>query len=189
MARAIRFYETEQQAQAALDELNNMGIPDNMVVLLAPSVGTEESAVRAAIAKGRLPGSQINAATAALRKGRTLLSVELPYGAGQRVEDILESHQPVDTDSLVSVPELNPAPLSDFLGIPTLLGDGASRTRLMKGPKNSSFGFPLLTRGGRPMFGAVKTFRKNSSMGLPLLSKNPAPLSSMFKLKLLSGRR
>ena len=187
MAKSVRLFETEQQAQDAMAKLKDIGLGDNMIVLLTPSPGSEESAVRDAIAAGKLPGIQVNVATKALRAGRSVLSVELPYGAGQRVDDILASCNPVDTEMLADVPSANASPFSDFLGIPTLI-DGTSSTRLLSGPKERSMGFPLLTRGGKPMFGAVKPFRKNSSMGLPLLSNNPTPLSSLFKLKLLSGR-
>jgi len=190
MANSVRFYETAEQAQDAAAKLREIGLGDNMIGLLTPAIGAEESAVRDAIAAGTLPGTQINVVTQALRDGRSVLSVELPYGAGQRVDDILESFNPVDSDKLVSVPDSNPSPLSDFLGIPTLVsGSGSSTTRLLDGPKERSMGFPLLTKGGRPMFGVkLKQFRKNSSMGLPLLSNNAAPLSSMFKLKLLTKR-
>ena len=184
MATAVRMYESEQQAEDAAAKLAAIGIGDNFTVLLKPAFGTEESSVKAAIADGKLPGSQVNVATKALRNGRSVLSVALPYGMGQRVEDILESCKPVDTDALVDVLPSNPSPLSDFLGIPTLIG-GRSGTRLLDGPREKSLGFRLLTRNGRPMFGGLKQFRKNSSLGFKLLTSGGRPT---FPTKLMSGR-
>lgn len=185
MATAVRMYESEQQAEEAASKLAELGIGNNLMVLLKPAFGAEESSVRDAIAAGRLPGSQVNVATKALRDGRSILSVELPYGMGQRVEDILESCNPVDTEKLVDLPSSNPSPLSDFFGIPTLVSSGSSSTKLIDGPKERSLGFPLLTKGGRPIFGVkLKQFRKNSSMGLKLLTDG----KPMFPVKLLKHR-
>ncbi len=181
MARCVRMYETEQQGQDAVSKLEAIGVGSNMFVVLNPDFGNEESTVRSAVADGRLPGGLGNAVTQALKKGRTIVSTELPYGAGQRVEDILDSCGPVDTDSLPEVMPSNPAPFSDFFGIPTL-ARSRSTTRLSKGPQSRSFGLALLSSNPAPLSSIFKLPMKSkrpkhASFGLPLLSKKLSPLA------------
>jgi hypothetical protein len=66
--------------------------------------------------------------------------------------------------------ELSPkaAPLSSLVGLKTLSDRSGRAWR-------SSFGIPMVTRGGSP-----------TSLGLPLLARNPAPLSSAFGMRVLS---
>ena len=196
MLMGVRMYANEQNARDAAAKLVEADfIDEGAVFVLTPDPGAEEVAVRQAVGKKLLPGSHARLAVEALRKGRTVVSVPLPY-EGQAVLDIMDSCGSVDVDAHPVHYDHDPTPLSDLLGLKVLIPSGSS-TRLLTGSrivfrnflglplltksagtKNSSFGMPLLSR---------PVSEKDSSFGLPLLSKNGTPLSSMLGLKLLTG--
>lgn len=94
-------------------------------------------------------------------------------------------------NGLVYGDEQRAAPLSDFLGIPTIWRR-PSKLRLWDMKIELSFGFLLLSAKQTPLSSLlrlpVKSGRsgKKSSFGLPLLSSKATPLSSMFRLPVLT---
>lgn len=180
MLKGVRMYDSEQNARDAAAALMAAGLNRSEILVLTPAAGREAEVVRSAIADGMLPGSHVHAATEALKNGRTVLSVGLPY-MSQYTLDVMDSFGPVDTDELPKQMPRRPAPLSEFLGIPVLI-DSKSRTRLLKPSLDRSFGFPTLTSGTSNT--KLITRRSNTK-----LIDNPAPLSSMIGLKTLTGRK
>lgn len=211
MLMGVRIYTEEQHARDAAAALMAAGLSRSAVNVLVPVAGQEAATVHSAIDDRRLPGSHVHAATEALRKGQTVLAVDLPYES-QVAIDIMERYGPVETDTLPSLPRRNPAPLSDLLGIPVLSGT-ESRATLVSGgrsrfvmdffpllkdgvaKKRTSFGFPLLKKG---LTGKDKSFgfpllkepvaKKNKSFGFPMLSKPVHKRETSFGFPMLINR-
>ncbi len=193
MSSIARIYPSEQQAMEAARGLEQEGFGAFTMVLTPSEVaGREAAAVQLAVERERLPGSQAKVCAASLQQGRSLVAVSAPFGCGQQVTRILDDAGPVDTERLPPPSRRNPAPFSDFLGIPVL---SEQRPRTDLSIVSYSLGEPRLSRNPAPLSSRVglKTLvryrRRNSSLGLPLLSRNPTPLSSLLRLKTLSGFR
>ena len=124
-----------------------------------------------------------------VQRGRVAVLVKPAFGFGARAKAVLDSCNPVD----VEMPEYKapqPAPLSEFLGIPVLT-DTKPRARLIPRPSGTSFGFGLLSTNPAPLSSllGLKVLSNgpgNSSFGLPLLSKPKSHWTSSFGLPLLS---
>ena len=188
MSLTVRIYETEQQARSAVAQLMAKDFPEDSIYLLTPAPGQEPQTVKAAIEAGKLPSSHANIGTQSLRKGRSIVALELRYGKGQVAIDIMDSCGAVDTDVLPAYLPRDPSPFSDSFGIPVLLRDSRSTTKLLTRSSKSftsSFGLPLLSKNQRGK-ASLSTKRKNSSFGLPLLSKNQRGKSSSFGFSTLS---
>jgi hypothetical protein len=208
MLMGVRIYAEEQHARDAAAALMDAGLSARAVNVLVPEPGRESEIVQAAIEDRRLPGSHVHAATEALRKGQTVLAVDLPYESRATMA-IMERYGPVETAKLPSPSQRNPAPLSSLLGLPVLT-ESRGQTTVVRGSnrhimdffplltepksKKSSFGIPLLSKPtakrdksfGFPML-SKPTARKEKSFGFPLLIRDKAaPLSSLFGLKLLT---
>lgn len=189
MMVTVRIYPSEAQAREAASRLDQAGFDD--VAIFTSTADEADMLVRRAVREGRLPGSYTGVCIRSLQQGRAVVAVPTPYGAGQLAIDVLESCGAVDSDALPPYLTRNPAPLSDFLGIP-VLAKFSSMTDLSIIPY--TFGAPKLSRNAAPLsslFGlktlsASKT-KRTSSFGLPLLSRNPAPLSSLFRIKTLTS--
>ena len=196
MIPTVRMYATEQQARDVAEKIADKGFDEDAISLITPTVGGEAEAVDVAIRDGFVPSDYRDVCAQALRRGRSIVAFKMPtFGSGQVLLDIMQSHGPVDTELLPQRRQpRQPAPLSDFLGIPTLT-DRAPRARLLPARVDISFGMRTLSHKAAPLSSAIGFTTKagrprNSSMGLPLLSRNPAPLSSMFGLPLLTkGKR
>jgi hypothetical protein len=178
-------YETEQQARDMANLLVERGFRREDIALLTPSPGAEMATVREAIDHGQLPGSHVNVAAEALRVGRGLVTVKAPFSYEALAEEILDSGHPVDTDKLPYVVPDNPAPFSEFMGFP-VLSKRKPYAQLLKGDQRIIFSSflglkPLSNKPPRAKLKAFKPF-----LGLKPLSSNPTPLSSMFRLKLLT---
>jgi hypothetical protein len=105
--------------------------------------------------------------------------------------DIMDKFGPVETETLPSVSRRNPAPLSDLLGIPTLV-ESRGQTTVVRGSnqfvmdfvplltehksKTTSFGMPLLSK---------PTAKKDKSFGFPLLKEGLAKKDKSFGFPLL----
>lgn len=191
MLMGVRMYADEQHARDAAAALVAAGLRRNAVNVLVPESGREAQIVRSAIDDRRLPGSHVHVATEALRKGQTVLSVDLPYES-QVAIDIMERYGPVETEKLPRVPRRSPAPLSELLGIP-VLSSSSSRATLARGQsrfvmdffpllkegvakKDRSFGLPLLKEG---------LTRKDKSFGFPLLKEGLTKKDKSFGIPLL----
>lgn len=188
MSLTVRIYETEQQARNAVAKLVEKDFPADSIYLLTPKPGQEEQSVAAAIGGGRLPPSHANLAKQMIRKGRSIVALELRYGMGQVAIDIMDSCGAVDTDKLPEYLPRNPSPFSDSFGLPVLLRDSRSTTKLLSRSSTAfrtSFGIPLLSKNQRGK-ASLSSKRKNSSFGLPLLSKNQRGKSSSFGFSTLS---
>ncbi len=199
MSMIVRVYSNEDIARQAARALSETGFPDDTIALISSPPGIDPDAarvVRNAIDEGRLPGSYVRVATRAISAGQSIVTIEAPFGRGQIATDVLARFDPVATEELPRYAPDNPAPLSDFLGIPTLTEGrpdasdmsywsnyhlfGEPRITSNPAPLSSRFGMKLLTESKRDW---------RSSLGLPLLSKNPAPLSSLLRMKTLSKEK
>lgn len=193
MLMGVRMYANEQNARDAAAKLVEAELLDErQIFLFTPGSGGAEEVVEKALQEKTLPGSHARKAVEALGKGQAVLSIVLPLRGTDALE-IMDSCGAVDTGPEPVHYHRDPSPFSDAFGIPVLT-KGESRTRLLSGPKDSSFGFPTLKKSGSidSSFGfptLKKSASKDSSFGLPLLSKNGTPLSSMFGLKTLTGRK
>jgi hypothetical protein len=179
MLKGVRMYDSEQNARDAAATLIAAGLDRRAVLILTPVPDREGEAVRSAIAEGKLPGSHVHLATEALKKGHTVLSVDLPY-MSQYTLDVMDSFNPVGRDAGPKQSPRRPAPFSEFLGLKVLTDDSRSRTRLLQPNVDRSFGFATLSR--RKSNTKLSTKRSNTK-----LSSNPTPLSSMLGLKVLTG--
>lgn len=196
MLMGVRMYANEQNARDAAAKLVKAElVAEQNVLVLTPGSGGADEVVQAAVRDRKLPNSHARAAVDALRQGRSVVSVPMPY-EGKAALEIMDSCGSVDTQALPKYYFHDPTPFSDLLGL-KVLTEGESSARLLSGDtymfrsflglpllkkssgtKNTSFGLPLL---------AKPASKKNSSFGLPMLSKNGTPLSSMLGLKLLTG--
>lgn len=179
MLKGVRMYDSEQNARDAAATLLAAGLDRKSMLVLTPVPGQEEESVHAAIAGGQLPGSHVHLATEALKKGHTVLSVDLPY-MSQYTLDVMDSFKPVSRDMGPKQSPRRPAPFSEFFGLRVLTDDSRSRTKLLKSNMDRSFGFPTLKSGKSNT--KLSTKRSNTK-----LSNNPTPLSSMIGLKVLTG--
>lgn len=217
----VRMYATEQQARDAVGKLREDGFPEDSILLVTPSGGGAVTVdnPKAAITAGFMVGKDASIYAEAVGRGRSLVVVRPAFGFGQAALSILDSCGPVDTH-LIKTPELGvttdrgtplssfflwrvlrpnePAPFSDFLGLPLLSSKPACPSDLigkLSGPMiDTSFGMRLLSDEAAPLSAllGMQTLKDRpdpweSSYGLPLQSPNPAPLSSLLGLPLLLG--
>jgi hypothetical protein len=180
-----RIYDTEQQARAAAQKLQDEGIAPERVALFVSAPDANADAVEQAVPN--LPPGHAIVYGRALQNGQSVVVVQTYFGRGESWSSILNSFNPVDTQDLPLVRTRSASPFSDLFGMPTL---ARSRDTLMtrifpalSSPDfafSSKFGMKLLSSNPAPL---------SSMLKLGLLSSNPAPLSNMFKLKLLSSRK
>ena len=215
----VRMFETEQHARDAAAKLEQGGFRKESISVIGAMPGQEDDAVSAAIDQGRLSGSLRGSCVAALRRGRSIVTVDAPFGAEADAIDILEGAGAVDSGEVSRYSNYDPTPLSDMFGIPVLsnsrssvqlshrltfpvrLSNKATPLSSMFGMKTltapwrnktSSLGFPMLTKSGGPVFGVkLRTPKKgwNRSFGIGLLSSNATPLSSMFGMRTISRKK
>lgn len=177
----VRIFPTEERATNAARALHEAGYDEIALIANVPS-GEVQAAVRDAVSSNRLPGSHIGICERSLGRGMAIVSVNAPFGTGEKATQLLESHGPIETPQLTSY--RNPSPFSDALGIPVLANfSPMTDLSIIK----YTFGEPKLRSRPSPLsslFGlkTLSAFKKRSSMGLPLLSRNAAPLSSMFRM-------
>jgi hypothetical protein len=197
----VRLYETERQARDAVKKLRKKGFPQNTIFLVTPGSGSEAGsgdALSAAIVVGKLLGSQAKAFAERVQRGRSLVVVRPPSAQSQLATDILKGCGPVDTDLQLLEPN-QPAPFSDYLGLPTLargrsrLPETAANGREDAAPLSAALNLAVLKRKRPAPFSDFLGF-PTLSRGpgrLPVLTrKMPAPLSGYLGLATLSrGRR
>ena len=210
----VRMYETEQQALTAVEKLKEDGFPNNAILMVTPGADGER-------VLGFTLGDDAKVLVQSLKRGRSIVLVRAAFGFGQAAINILDSCGPVDTELLappmtaaaweeagaplstaLQWPVLKcnePAPFSDFLGIPLLSScEGSEPTMISKFSGSSielSFGYRLLSSKAAPLSSLLgldtlldKVGTGESSFGLPLGMQNPAPLSSFFGLPLLTNQ-
>ncbi|MFK8032406.1 MAG: hypothetical protein AB8G18_19455 [Gammaproteobacteria bacterium] len=199
MLSVVRMYPSEDQAREAIRLLEKEDLAGSSMHLFAPVAGSEAQTIKNAIADGQLPGSHIHVCRRALEKGHYVLTVEPHFYRGEETEMIMNSCGAVDTDLLPEYHVYNPAPLSDFFGLPVLAKHNhslnAKQLTSSSWSFSSMFGLGMLSDKATPLssiFG-LKTLTqaksKNSSFGLPLLSKKPTPLSSTIGMKPLTSAK
>ena len=205
----IRFYESESQAQTAIDRLweKDHGLrkgstaiisaethagpreQDGEVVEPVEAAAEPAEAVAEPALYAELPFPYRRLITENVQRGYAAVLVKPGYGFSARAKAVLNSCNPVD----VEIPEYKApqaAPLSEFLGIPVLTHTKPS-ARLIPRPSGTSFGFGLLSTNPAPLSSllglkVLSNGPDNSSFGLPLLSKPKSQWTSSFGLPLLS---
>ena len=203
----VRMYETEQQARDAVSKLMEAGFPDDTILLVTPGSGGTTGSIEgisAALSAGFALGGNVSAYAQGVQRGRSLVVVRAAFGFGQQAVNLLDSCDPVETETLPE-PELpkkryQAAPFSDFMGFPLLSSSQAGKcdaVELMSGvTMTNSFGYRLLSDKAAPLsslFGLRLLMggadMGKESFGMPLLMDAAAPLSSMFGLPLLTSKR
>jgi len=187
MIPSIRLYESESQAQDAIRQLReeDLGLGQGSIAIVSGAADAAEPELLA-----ELPSVYRRLIEDNLQRGRTAVLIRPAYGVGARAEAVLDGCDPVD----VELPEYKPpqpAPLSDFLGIPTL-ADMQPRARLIPRPSGPSFGFRLLSNNPAPLSSMLRLKLLSNrpgttSFGLPLLSRPKRPWNSSFGLPLLKN--
>ncbi len=196
MVMLVRIYASEQGARDADAKLSEAGFGKRAVFLANEHQGQAADAVQAANRAGTLPERMAKICTDSLAQGRSLLSVDPPFGTAQRAINIMENGDTVESDRSAAFTDDDPAPFSRMLGMP-VLSDFSSSTGLLpsRWSFSAGFGMGLLSRNAAPfssMFGMkilTNPKRRDSSFGMPLGSRNPAPLSSLLGMKPLLSRQ
>lgn len=168
-----RFYETKEDAGAAVADLKDIGFSDVSVHVLdnsgpyvGPSLVTKQGVVPA----------RAKAYAEAIRAGKVLVVVDAPLGTAAKVAAVLETKRAGDTSRPVSHYEAiiwdEAAPVSSAFQIPVLLHAGPDAF-------SKFWNLPVLSK--------PRSAPWTASFGLPLLSDNATWLSSLFGFKLLSS--
>ncbi len=180
MTDNARIYTSQQDASEAVDRLVSDGFNGNDILLLSPT-GDHEAQVAAAIASEHLPDSYKSSVSRSLAAGHHVVAINAPFGSSMRAGMIMDSCNPIDTDTLPSRPRNNPSPFSDFLGIPTLSHARPGASLANNWSLSEKLGIPMISHKAMPLSslfglkGITASKSKNSSMGLPLLTRSGKP--------------
>ncbi|MCY4311661.1 MAG: hypothetical protein OXC54_10200 [Rhodospirillaceae bacterium] len=197
MALVVRIYPTEESAVGIDANLTAAGFGRRLLLRESECRERPTDALQAGIRAGMVPKRMVKTLARYLEQGHSIIAAEPPFGRAQRVIDIMESVDTVDSHIVSRYAEDNPAPLSDVLGLSTL-SDFSSSTELLDSRWNlsSKFGFALLSGKATPLSSmfrmtVLSAAKRNwrSSFGLPLKSRNAAPLSSLLGMAPLSSRQ
>ncbi|MEM9590076.1 MAG: hypothetical protein AAF967_01910 [Pseudomonadota bacterium] len=194
MTTYVRIYATEGGANNAVARLGRAGFSKSNIFLPSLAAGKESDTVHAAVEDGTLPEAQSKICIRSLKEGRSLVSVQAPFGRGKAALASLESADTVYSDKLSRyTTDDDPAPFSELLGLP-VLSNVESSTQLLNSDWSFSsiFGIRLLSKNPTPLSSLLglpvllKPKRNwNWSFGLPLLINNATPLSSLFGIPTL----
>ncbi len=172
-----RIYDSYQQASAAISELKEFGVDDELIHLTTQSnghAGASADEVTRSVMAGWIIKSDAEVFAQAVLKGQSLVTVRAPFGMGVDVTEILDAHHPAESPVAEEQDRLQPwdeaAPLSSALGIPVRSDDPT--------PFSTFWHWPVLLK---------KPGTLSSKLGLPEIieSPTPAPFSSMFGLPVL----
>ena len=163
MTLIVRMYETEESARAALDNLTAAGfLADEVLLLNSPDAAAAEAAIQDGLLRA---GSLAEACWTGLQNGRSIVSVKAQFGRAQIATAALQACGPVDTDLIPEYVSVPAAPFSMLMGMPVLT-DSRSDSGL-----------------------ARSDFTLSGLFGMRLLSHNATPLSSLFRIRTISGSR
>jgi len=192
----VRLYATAEAAKAGVANLIRWGFGEDEINVVsasstppanAPASAASDDPVLSAIMAGRVLKSHAIAYAKEVRAGRTLVSLQAPFGVGGVVEDLLDQAGPVASPvrSGEGLPSWDDgAPFSSALGLPTLARGAA--------PFSTFWVLPTVTRTGRTLsevLGLPAISGSSSFLfGEPALSRKAAPFSSMIGLPLLKSR-
>ncbi len=195
MLTVVRFFESEEAAQGAVASLTDLEFRAEDITTLSSGDGDAAAVIDKAIRSGVVPGQYRKVCTDALASGHSLVAIEPPFGRGDLAKRVMAKAGAVGTENLPEYIPYNPSPLSDFLGIPTLVSYKHSFNirQLSDFSLSGSIGFGELSKKPTPLSSMVgmKTLTtpkpgRKSSFGMPLLSKGSTPLSSMIGMKMLT---
>jgi hypothetical protein len=187
-----RMFGSQASADSAAAELLDEGFDEIHVVhgtagaKKASKASIQDIALQIARGNVHMPDALIYAEGVA--KGKSLVTVHVPFGRGRKAESILRSYDPVDSGipEPVDAPVWDEAtPVSCVLGLPVLLDDPAPFSRMWNIAPLASDSYALSSAIGMPLLsgsGDIGTGR----WGFRFLSDNPAPLSSLLGLPLLT---
>lgn len=197
MTSNVRVFKTEASAKAADKALAKAGFSDRTAFFASQVKGKERIVVEKAIENGLISERTINACIKALADGKSIVSVNAPFGTAVDAVKIMEGVKGVDKDSIGRYLPSDPAPFSAAFGLPVL--SKASPTSMLARSDwtfSSLLGFGLLSNKAAPLSSLFSlpllTARKKnrkSSFGLPLLSSTAAPLSSLFGMATVTKRK
>jgi hypothetical protein len=194
-----RFYETPDQARAAVGSLQEEGFRPSSYAIVTPVTATAdeggsplvESACISSesIRAGQLLGEHAAFYAENLQEGLSLVVVQPPFGAMKLANGLLNRHDPLPISHEPPIEESTFVPLSDqaaplstFLRWETLSKEPA--------PLSEYWGFPLLSNRLSFLSRWFPSLTKPdfAFFGASNLVRSPSPLSSMFGLPTLSGR-
>ena len=199
----VRVYETEQQADSAVRNLEDAGFSSDAIIKLSPepAAAGEEGAPK----KSKPAGPLAALYAAQLEQGRSLVGVRAPFGKGLLATTALESAGPLAVE-LPQTPEAarasaetgdygdgapfskalnltvlkrnSPAPLSEMFGWALKSSKRFFLTSELADPHKSFTAFgPMLSDEAAPL---------SSKAGMKVLSDDPTPLSSKAGMKTLT---
>ncbi|MEO1033984.1 MAG: hypothetical protein AAFX44_00365 [Pseudomonadota bacterium] len=191
MLATVRMFESAENARRALDKLDEEDlIGDGAWIITSEPSRLASETVAEAIEKEQLPSYFQHVARRALERGHSVVSVKPVFGVGRIVERTLDEFGTVNSDELPEYLPPNPAPLSDFLGWPTLASyqytfnakQITSRTWFLTTGRQGRF----LLKPNRPWLPGMTIKRRPPgwpwSMFLPALGK-PKPFLPGMKIK------
>ncbi|MEM9531082.1 MAG: hypothetical protein AAGA23_09185 [Pseudomonadota bacterium] len=195
MISTVRMYEQEHQAQEAVRQLKHHEIRDDAILVLTPG-GDAAATVASAINHDQLALRFKGVCTRALQMGQTVLSVSPPFGMGVKAEEIMDSFGPIKTALPEFVP-YDPSPLSDLLGLPTLVKHEHSiNIRQLTRPGwtvSSLIGLGALKRSDKSIIPVkeLNPYKSNrrSSFGIPLLKSSDSAIIPMKQLTRSKSKR
>lgn len=184
-----RLFESEQAAHEAINRLVEGEEPRSRSLVINPLHPDARVQLDAAIDDGAIMPGHRNSLMSALGRNRYIVSSR-PFAlhTAKFVEMTLEATA-VDAGAIVDYVPDNPAPFSEFLGLPVLI-ESRSNTELFKFDKDSSFGINLISHKSTPLsslFGLPLLKRPKSARGTSIqrMSGTSAWLSSKIGLPLL----
>lgn len=178
MTSYVRIYANEAGANAAVERLVKAGLFDNTVFLASQAAGKESETVHAAVKSGILPRNQAMLCIKSLKEGHSLVATDAPFGRGQMALNAMDREGTVQSDVLDRYATDDPAPLSEALGLPVLSNvEPAAELLSSKWSLSSVFGIRMLSKSATPL---------SSLFRLPILSKEKRDWRRSFGLPLLS---
>jgi hypothetical protein len=185
-----RLFSTQDDANAAVDELKNIGFRAELMMIVTGSA--EHPATAKSVAELGIGKASAQHVAERINHGGALVIMDPPFGSAGTATPILERKRSGDTEDVRidyhhHVAHDAAAPLSSMLNWPVLLHNPA--------PLSSWFKWPLLSQSqkGKDKSMGIETLSHNASplsstLSWPLSSRNPAPLSSMGNLRVLSDK-
>lgn len=182
MTLIVRVYRSQRKARDAIKKLKASGFREDSVFVMTPSAEADVNAVvAAAVDAGRLPKAYTEIATAGLREGRSILTVDAPSGQDLLAAKIMEGVDPVKSKD----PE---EPKPEEVKPVEAVKEAVKQTTKSQ-YTSEAWGIPLLWNGKSflaNMFGGELASSNFYFFGAPKLKDNPAPLSTCANISLLS---
>jgi len=178
MRPITRLYDSEAAAHQAEANLLEAEVPRDSILIISPVELNPSARVDEAIAREQLEPGHRTALIKALAEERWMVSSTPFFLIAGSAETAMDEAGPVDLQRLPEYIPDDPAPFSNWLGIPVLTR-GESHTGLFEFNKDSAFGLRLISRSPTPL---------SSLFRMPLLTKNKGPIARGSAVERMSGK-